>query len=73
MNAINRDGNVAADAKRFKLPYPVLVGRNSDIVKNYKLKSLPQLVIIDLEGKVALFEKFVKADEIKALLDTLLK
>ena len=45
---INREGRVEADAKRFELPFPVLVGRDSDITKNYKIKSLPQLVIIDI-------------------------
>ena len=73
MNAINRSGKVASDAKRFKIAYPVLVGRGSDIVKNYKIKSLPRLVIIDMEGKVALYKKFAKAEEIKTVLDTLLK
>ena len=62
-----------SDAKRFKLTYPVLVGRGSDIVKTYEIKSLPRLVIIDMEGKVALYKKFAKAEEIKSILDGLLK
>jgi hypothetical protein len=49
------------------------VGRGSDIVKIYEIMSLPRLVIIDMEGKVALNKKFAKAEEIKRILDTLLK
>ena len=73
INPINRHGKVESDAKRFKLPYPVLVGRNSDIVKDYGVKSLPRLIIIDKEGKIASFEKYLKAEDIQKILDPLLK
>jgi hypothetical protein len=73
INPINRDGNVIADAKMFKLPYPVLIGAKSSIVKDYGLMLLPQLVIIDVEGNVALFKKFVLYEELSETLDFLLE
>ncbi len=73
VNPIDQRGKVEADAKRYKLPYPVLVGRDSKIVEDYKVTGLPRLVIIGEDGNVAFFEKFAKAEEIRKVLDALLK
>ena len=62
-----------SDAKRYKLPYPVLIGRDSDIVKNYKITKLPKIIIIDHEGKIALYEKFAPAERLQEVLDPLLE
>ena len=72
MNPINREGKVESDAKRYKLPFPVLVGRDTDIVKDYRIKSLPRIIIIDIKGQVAFYEKFAPAEEIQEILDSLL-
>jgi len=55
------------------LPYPVLSGRNSKIADEYKIASLPRLVIVDRDGRVAFYKSFAKADEIERILDGLLK
>jgi len=73
VNPIDQKGKVEADAKQYKLPYPVLVGRNSKIVENYKVTGLPRLVIVGTDGNVAFFDKFAKAEEIRKVLDALLK
>lgn len=62
-----------ADAKMFKLPYPVLIGEKSNIVKDYGLTLLPQLIIIDTEGNIALYKKFVMFEELKETLDFLIE
>jgi len=72
VNPINREGKVESDAKRYKLPFPVLVGRDTDIVKDYRIKSLPRIIIIDIKGQVAFYEKFAPAEEIQEILDSLL-
>lgn len=72
INPINRNGKVKSDAQRFELPFPVLVGRGSDIVKSYLLKGLPRIVIVDSKGKVAAYEKFLEYEEIKEYIDDLI-
>ena len=73
MNSINRAGRVESEAKRYELPFPVLVGRGSDIVKDYKLKALPRLVIVDFDGNVAFYDLYAEADEISEILDSILE
>jgi peroxiredoxin len=69
INPIDQKGKVESDARRYTLPYPVLVGRDSRIVEQYKISGLPRLVVIGPDGKVVFYAKFAKADAIKALLD----
>ena len=69
INPINPKGKVASDAKRYELPYPVLAGRNSDIVRLFKLKTLPQLVIIDREGTIVFYKTFAASEEILGILN----
>lgn len=73
VNPINREGKVESDAKRYKLPFPVLVGRDTDIVKDYRIKGLPRIIIIDIKGQLAFYEKFAPAEEIQEILDSLLE
>ncbi len=72
INPINRNGKVKSDAQRFELPFPVLVGRGSDILKTYVLKGLPRIVIIDAKGKVVAYEKFLEYEDIKKSIDALI-
>ena len=69
INAIDREGKVESDAELFQLLYPVLVGRDSDIVSQYKIRGLPRLFIIDREGKVVLYKKFAPYEDIAEILD----
>ena len=73
VNPINRQGKVEADAKKYKLPFPVLVGRDTDIVRDYRIKGLPRIIIIDIQGQIAFYEKFAPAEEIQEILDSLLE
>ncbi len=57
----------------YKLPYPVLIGSKSTIIKDYGLSLLPQLIIIDVEGNIALYEKFILYEEMAEILDFLLE
>ena len=58
-------GRVAADAKYFKLPYEVLVGRDSEILKDYHIVKLPSLFIIGKDGKILLSEKYLPYDDLR--------
>ena len=73
MNIINRKGRVESDAKRYELPFPVLIGRGSDIVKDYKIKALPRLIIVDFDGNVAFYDLYAEAEEISEILDSILE
>ena len=72
VNLINRKGKVESEARRYKLPFPVLIGRDSEIIRDYKVDTLPRLIIIDKTGAVALDEKFAPAEEIRQTIDALL-
>ena len=73
VNPINRKGKVEADAKKYKLGYPVLIGRDSDIIKDYKIKALPKVILIDKQGKIILSEKFIPFEKIQEVLKPLLQ
>ena len=72
INTINRAGKVKSDAQRFDLPFTVLIGRDSDVGKNYKITRLPLLIIVDKSGKIVLKKKFAAYVEISKKLDVLL-
>ena len=72
INPINREGNVEADAKRFRLPFPVLFGAKSKIVIDYNLVKLPMLMIVGMDGKVVFYDRFASDEEIKEIIDPLL-
>ena len=73
INPVNRKGNVEADAKRFKLPFPVLSGGKSKIVIDYNLVKLPMLMIVGMDGKVVFYDRFATDEEMKEIIDPLLK
>ena len=68
INPVDRKGKVESMAKRFKLSHKVLVGRDSDIIKKYKLAKMPGLVIVDKYGKIVFYKEFATADTIACLL-----
>jgi hypothetical protein len=57
----------------FKLPFKVLVGRDSNIIKDYQLIALPRLLIVDKQGKFSYIGKFARYEELKEHLDKMLK
>ncbi len=73
MNAINPAGQAAAEAKRYKINFPVLICRDSGVVSDYKVTKLPHLFIIDHEGVIRKSELFLKEKKIKEVLDQLIQ
>ena len=53
------EGKVASDAESYSLPYTVLVARDSDVIEDYSITTLPRLVIVKKDGVIALTEKFL--------------
>ena len=56
---------VEREVNKLDLPYPNLIGRGSSIAKDFKIKTLPYLYIIDKEGVVDYGEIFVQFDFMK--------
>ncbi len=61
-----------ADAKTFRLPFPVLVGRDSKIILDYRLTQLPMLFILDDEGKIRFLDSFASSGKIREIIDPIL-
>jgi len=73
INPIDMAGRVQADAKYYKLPYDVLIGRDSDIISEYQIIKLPRLVIIRSDGKIAFTERYVTYEKLKEEIDRAVK
>ena len=69
VNPVDRKGKVNSMAKRFKLNHKVLVGRDSTIIKDYKIKKMPGLVIVDRSGKIVFHDEFATADKIGKIIN----
>jgi len=52
VNVINPPERALAELEKYEQTYQVLSGRGSGIAKEYEVKKLPLLVIIDKDGKV---------------------
>jgi hypothetical protein len=65
INPIDMKGRVEADAKYFKLPYDVLIGRDSDVLKDCRIVKLPNIFIVGKDGKALLSEKYLPYDDLK--------
>lgn len=55
--SVNLDGPLAAqvvpkEIEEFKLTFPVLLDKNFQVTQNYKIETIPFLVLIDLQGVV---------------------
>lgn len=72
MNAINPAAQAAAEAKRYEIDFPVLICRESGVVRDYEVTKLPQLFIIDQQGIVRESKLFLKSEDIKVIIDGLL-
>ena len=72
MNSINPAKQAAAEAKRYDIEFPVLVCRQTGVVRDYKVTKLPHLFIIDQQGIIKSSELFLKTEQIKEVLDNLL-
>jgi len=66
-------GRVEADARYYKLPYDVLIGRDSDVIEDYRLTKLPHIFIIGKDGTIRFSQKFATYDELKEELDRIVR
>ncbi|OVE78594.1 hypothetical protein BVY01_05035 [bacterium I07] len=55
------------------MSFPVLSGRNSGLTKQYGIRGLPRLVIIDREGKIAFFGRALTESKMKEKIDSMLR
>jgi hypothetical protein len=62
---------VEREVNKLDLPYPNLIGRGSSIAKDFKIKTLPYLYIIDKEGVVDYGEIFAQFDFMKDIVSDL--
>ncbi len=72
INTMNPKGNVNAEIKRYKIDYPVFYGRGQKINRNFKVKVLPRLILINAQGKVDRDVQFMKADQLRVEIERLL-
>lgn len=70
---LDQEGQVKAEVEKYKMDYTVLVGRDKKITEQYKVKKLPHLVIVNKDGIIHTSVRFLKADKIKEVLDSLLQ
>lgn len=73
MNSINPAPQAAAEAKRYEIQFPVLVCRETGVVRDYQISKLPHLIIIDKKGVIRTSTTFLKTDDIKKVVDELIK
>jgi len=64
---------VDAEIKRYKMEYPVFYGRGQNINRDFKVLKLPRLIFVTGDSTIHKDVLFMKADEIRAELDGLLK
>jgi len=43
----------------------VLIGRDSDVLKDYQIVKLPNLYLVGKDGKILLSEKYLSYDDLK--------
>jgi hypothetical protein len=72
MNAINPAPLAATDGKRYEISYPILLCRDTGVIRDYEITKLPQIFIIDQKGVIRESKLFLEADKIKKVLDGIL-
>lgn len=65
VNPLDMQSRVEADAKYYKLPYNVLIGRDSEIMSDYQIVKLPRLLIVRKNGTIAFTEKYVTFEKLQ--------
>ena len=72
MNAINPAQQAAGEAKRYQIPYDLLLCRETGVVRDYQVTKLPHLIIIDAQGVIQESQLFLKSEKIREIVDKLL-
>ena len=68
VNPTDMQGRVEADAKYYKLPYTVLIGRDSEIISDYQIVKLPRILIVRKDGTIAFTEGYVPFEKLQEAL-----
>jgi len=71
INSTDKPDVVKKDAQERGSHYPQLIGRGSSIIRDYKVRMLPYLYVINQKGKIEFGEFFLQFDDFKAELDDL--
>ena len=58
-------GRVEADAKYFRLPYDVLIGRDSEILREYHIIKLPHIIIVGKNGSIHFADTYASYEKLK--------
>lgn len=69
---LNQKGQTEAEVKKYNMDFTVLLGRGAELTSLYKIKKLPHLFILDQQGVIRASQRFLKTEEIKAVLDGIL-
>ncbi len=72
INASDRKSKVIKDLEGDELSYPVTAARKTSILKDYKIRMIPMVVIIDKSGRIKLSKMFLQYNAMKEILDTLI-
>ena len=72
MNTRDPQGMVDAEIKRYKVEYPVFYGRGQNINSDFKVQILPRLIVIKADSTIHKDVLFMKDDELRAEIDSLL-
>lgn len=62
-----------SDANTFEIPFPVLIGRDSDIIRLFGLSRLPQIYVIDIKGTVVFHDRFAEYETLVEIIQPLLE
>jgi len=65
INAINPSKRALMEVKKYKMDFTVLEGRGSGVTRDYQVKKLPLLVVIDKDGIARTCTMYLFYDELK--------
>jgi peroxiredoxin len=66
INAINPPQRAISEVEKYEMDFQVLSGRESGITKDYQVSNLPLLVIIDKNGIIRTYTRYLKYEDLKA-------
>lgn len=69
---MNPKGHANAEIKRYKIDYPVFYGRGQKMNRDFEVKVLPRLILIDSNGKVRQDILFLKEEKLRIEIQKLL-
>lgn len=73
VNVINPPERAMAELEKYQQTYQVLSGRNSGVAKDYEVKKLPLLVIVDKNGNVVLSKMYLNYKDLHDTVAPLVK